>query len=126
MAANFCWRSTDESRKMHWGTWDKLCVWKTVGGLDFRNLECCNKPLLAIRCGGCYAILMHLPPRCLRKDTFSDLAFSPRDGHTRFNGDIIGLIINVKSLLSSRDFEFLWWSCGVCGTDATVCSTLVR
>lgn len=47
LAANFLWGSSAETRNMHWGSWDKLCLRKENGGLEFRDLAWSIKDLLA-------------------------------------------------------------------------------
>lgn len=47
MVAKFWWGSTNDSRKIHWKAWDKICLPKDKGGLGFRCIEGFNQALLA-------------------------------------------------------------------------------
>ncbi|KAK3230320.1 hypothetical protein Dsin_002201 [Dipteronia sinensis] len=47
MCARFWWGGTDEVRKIHWGSWDKLCVSKKQEGIGFQDLDIFNRALLA-------------------------------------------------------------------------------
>lgn len=39
MLARFWWSSTNDTRKLHWMSWEKMCYPKELGGLNFRDLE---------------------------------------------------------------------------------------
>lgn len=47
LMARFWWGSKACERKIHWMTWDKLCVSKAEGGMGFRSLPEFNMALLA-------------------------------------------------------------------------------
>ena len=42
----FWWGYTDDSRKVHWVSWERLCEAKEVGGMGFKEIEKFNDALL--------------------------------------------------------------------------------
>ncbi|KAK9950614.1 hypothetical protein M0R45_006095 [Rubus argutus] len=47
LMARFWWGDKADEKKIHWVSWEKLCVSKSEGGLGFRNLNSFNLALLA-------------------------------------------------------------------------------
>jgi hypothetical protein len=47
MIRNFWWGAKDGKRKTCWVSWDEMTKSKFLGGLNFRDIELFNLPLLA-------------------------------------------------------------------------------
>lgn len=46
MFAYFWWDTTNDHRKLHLMSWEKMCMPKELGGLNFRDLEGFNQALV--------------------------------------------------------------------------------
>ncbi|XP_024200533.1 uncharacterized mitochondrial protein AtMg00310-like [Rosa chinensis] len=47
LCAQFFWGGSDSNRKIHWRSWDRMCLSKSEGGLGFKNLHAHYLSLLA-------------------------------------------------------------------------------
>lgn len=77
LIARFWWGSTVTSRKLHWHSWEMICLQKSLGGLGFRDLKCFNQALLAKQAWRLHNdtnSLLHqvLKARYYKNDTFVD------------------------------------------------------
>jgi hypothetical protein len=78
-SARFWWGSDDGRQKIHWGSWNKLCVSKMAGGLDFRDLSIFNKSLLAKQCWRLLCNPLSLAARVLKQCYFPDSSLLQAD-----------------------------------------------
>lgn len=47
LCVQFFWGDTEDKKKIHWRSWDKMCLTKVEGGMGFKNLYAYNLAMLA-------------------------------------------------------------------------------
>ncbi|XP_024178363.1 uncharacterized protein LOC112184337 [Rosa chinensis] len=47
LCASFFWGDTNDKRKIHWRSWERLCLTKHEGGMGFKNIYAYNLAMLA-------------------------------------------------------------------------------
>ncbi|KAM5578651.1 hypothetical protein ABKV19_008793 [Rosa sericea] len=47
LCCQFFWGSTDDKHKIHWRSWERMCLPKAQGGMGFKNLHAHNLAMLA-------------------------------------------------------------------------------
>ncbi|XP_024190213.1 uncharacterized protein LOC112194201 [Rosa chinensis] len=47
LCASFFWGDTDAKKRIHWRSWEKLCLTKQEGGMGFKNIYAYNLAMLA-------------------------------------------------------------------------------
>ncbi|KAL6210288.1 hypothetical protein ACLB2K_015521 [Fragaria x ananassa] len=73
--ARFWWGDNDNGKKIHWLSWDKLCVPKSEEGMGFRNMTYFNRALLAKQGWRLLRRPDALVARLLKAKYFSDTDF---------------------------------------------------
>lgn len=100
LEANFCWGSTKEKRKTHWGTWEKLCARKAVDGLGFQNLERFNKSLLAKIMWMVLRFSNYLASKVLKESYFFDYCILTSNGSYKASGIWNGILWGRKVIVT--------------------------
>ncbi|XP_013694544.2 uncharacterized protein LOC106398556 [Brassica napus] len=93
MMANYWWSSEPHHRKMHWISWDKMCLPKSLGGMGFKDLECFNQAMLAKQAE---KILNN--PHCLLARFLKSIYF--------VDGDFLSAPLGVRSSYAWRSLLF--------------------
>ncbi|KAL5541281.1 hypothetical protein UlMin_042503 [Ulmus minor] len=75
LCARFWWGGDITKQKMHWCTWEQLCVHKKNGGMGFRDLRLFNKAILAKQAWRIHTQPSSLVARVLRGFYFTSSSF---------------------------------------------------
>ncbi|KAL5558507.1 hypothetical protein UlMin_034718 [Ulmus minor] len=75
LCAQFWWGGNSEKKRMHWCTWEKLCVHKADGGMGFRDLRSFNRALLAKQAWRIHSSPTSLVSRVLKGFYFQTSSF---------------------------------------------------
>lgn len=78
---DFWWNSREEKRKIHWVSWEKLCLSKIQGGLGFKDIAGFNQTLL-----GKQAWKVIQDPDCLLSRLLKSKYFDDSDFFTTQEG----------------------------------------
>jgi hypothetical protein len=117
ISSNFWWDASDGSRKVHWISWEKMCMPKKSGGMGFRDFEAFNQALLAKQAWRILTVPESLCARVLKARYFknSDLLHAGCPGCGSFSW---------RSILHGRDLLKLGliWRIGD-GTSIDVCKS---
>ncbi|KAL5538246.1 hypothetical protein UlMin_044727 [Ulmus minor] len=75
LCARFWWGGDISKQKIHWCTWEQLCVYKKNGGMGFRDLRLFNKAILAKQAWHIHSQPSSLVARVLQGFYFTSSSF---------------------------------------------------
>ncbi|KAL5563736.1 hypothetical protein UlMin_033483 [Ulmus minor] len=75
LCAQFWWGRNSEKKRMHWCTWEKLCVHKADRGMGFKDLRSFNRALLAKQAWRIHSSPTSLVSRVLKGFYFQTSSF---------------------------------------------------
>ncbi|KAL5560757.1 hypothetical protein UlMin_036968 [Ulmus minor] len=75
LCAQFWWGGNNEKKRMHWCTWERLCVHKLNGGMGFRDMRLFNKAILAKQAWRILTCPSSLAARVLQGFDFTNSTF---------------------------------------------------